>query len=136
MYPIITDICITTTSPRHLNYLPNMRQGQTFTDCPAHTLSRFLLSPQSSLPFCFPLGCESMTEVTGETAQWILRDQTKGLPRKFISFKTCFLPASAKLNAHCFSFFFFFNSNVQITVCCKTLESLNLLPPRNKAICW
>ena len=65
--------------------------------------------------------------------------QAKGLIEKFSVLKHGFFPGSVTLNAHwslLFVCLFLFNSNVQITMCCTSLESLNLLPPRNKARCW
>lgn len=124
----------------HLTTSPNLSsktgdKADLHTDCPAHTVF-----PSFSLFFnllfhtASPWGVNLWQRLPGKQLSRFWETKQKASLGNLSVLKHCFLPASAKLNAHCCSFFF--NSNVQITACCMTLESLNLLPPRNKAICW
>lgn len=98
---------------------------------PRCCLSPSLLFTHSASPCCMNLWQWFLGKQLSRFLETMQKASLGNLP----VLKHCFLPVSAKLNAHCCCCCCF-NSNVQITACCMTLESLNLLPPRNKAICW
>lgn len=93
----------------HLSTAPKLSSKHetklTCTPWPSiYCLSQFLLFSQSSLhPVCSPLSYECMTEVPGETSvSRFWETKQKASIGSLSVFKHCFLPASAKLNAHFF----------------------------------
>lgn len=139
-FPELFLVAITADGVHHLNSLPCDTQWR-FHTC---WLPSTCVFPSFSLshplhPFCSPSwwGMDCDRGLWSEFSRFW--GQARGLIEKSPVLKHGFFPGSVSLNAHwslLFVCLFLFNSNVQITACCTSLESLNLLPPRNKARCW
>lgn len=81
------------------------------TDCPAHTVfpsfSLFSNLPFHSASILIPLGVNLWQRFLGKQLSRFWETKQKASLGNLSVLKHCFLPASAKLNAHCCSLFFF-----------------------------